>query len=302
MKHAAVLFFAIALVSCGSKKPVTTPDYLKEIEDYYAHRFERLKSETGWLNLAGLYWLKEGDNTFGSDSSNAIHMPDKAPPFGGVLTLTNGNVHLKTGKNATIFYKGTPANSMDLATDADSNTTVLDMGSLRWFIIRRGPDVGVRLRDLESDLVASFGGTERYPVDAAWRLDATWVPYEPAKQLLVPTILGTVDTSECNGALAFEIDGKAFQLDALGKKDDDQLFIIVGDLTNNIETYGAGRYLYVKQADSTGHIVLDFNKLYNPPCVFTDFATCPFPPAQNKLSVAITAGEKMYKGGHTHSK
>ncbi len=296
----ATLVLSLTLLHCGPAKPPTTEDYVKEIESYYAHRFERLKSETGWLNLAGLYWLSEGDNTFGSDSSNAIRMPDAAPPFAGILTLTRGRVYLKVAKDAAIFCKGLPVQTMELATDADSNTTVLDMGSLRWFIIKRGEQFGVRLRDLESDLVKQFKGTERYPVDAAWRLVATWDPYEPPKQILVPTILGTIDTSQCHGALVFDIDGKTYRLDALGEKKDDQLFIIFGDVTNNVETYGAGRYLYVSQADSLGHIVLDFNKAYNPPCVFTDFATCPFPPRQNKLSIAVTAGEKMYGKAHGH--
>jgi uncharacterized protein (DUF1684 family) len=292
------LFFMIIILGCGPGKPVTTPEYVKEIEEYYNPRFDRLRSETGWLNLVGLYWLKEGDNTFGSDSTNTIRMPDKAPPSGGVLTLRNGKIFLKAAKDAILFHKGNPVTSMEMATDADSNTTVIDMGSLRWFIIKRGSDFGIRLRDLESELVARFDGIDRYPVDAAWRFDARWEPYEPARQLLVPTILGTVDTSECNGALVFDVDGKTHRIDAVGKKTDDQLFLIFGDLTNNRETYGAGRYLYVKQADSLGRIVLDFNKAYNPPCVFTDYATCPFPPPQNKLHIAITAGEKMFKGGN----
>ncbi len=290
MKRVLTALTAALLLSCG---PETTTEYIQEIDAYYAKRYERLQSETGWLNLVGLYWLRDGDNTFGSDSSNQIVMPDKAPAFGGTLTLKNDLVTLTSHKDAPIFHNGSPVRKMELITDADSNTTVLDMGPLRWFIIRRGSQFGVRLRDLESELVASFQGIDRFPTDVRWRFTARWEPYAPARIIPVPTILGTMDSMECHGALAFDVDGETYRLDAMGRRDE-RLFLIFGDQTNNRETYGAGRYLYVDWPDSAGHIVLDFNKAYNPPCVFTDFATCPFPPPQNKLPIAIPAGEKKF--------
>ena len=83
----------------------------------------------------------------------------------------------------------------------------------------------------------------------------------------------------------------------MGRRAED-LFIVFGDASNGEETYGGGRFLSVAPPDSNGLVTLDFNRATNPPCVFTPFATCPLPPAENILPVAVTAGEKMWGAGH----
>ncbi len=299
MKISFFLMIMIIVWSCGrTDKPEVDRDYLNAIDQWHSNRLQNLKKENGWLNLIGLYWLKPGRNLFGSDPANAVILPkDKAPAHAGVFILDRGKVTIEVTGDASVTFDGHRVTSMRLFTDADTNTSVLQMGSLRWFIIQRGDQFGVRLRDLDSPAIRAFKGVERFPVDPSWKFLARWEPYEPPRRLLVPTILGTMDTSECAGALVFEAEGATHRLEPIGKSTDESLFVIFGDKTNGKDTYGGGRYLYVNQADSTGHIVLDFNKAYNPPCVFTEFATCPFPPIQNKLPIAITAGEKMY-GSH----
>ena len=95
------------------------------------------------------------------------------------------------------------------------------------------------------------------------------------------------------GAVEFQRDGKTYRLEALDEGGD-ELFLIYADRTSGHGSYGAGRYLYTAMPDAKGNVVLDFNQGYNPPCAFTAFATCPLPPPENRLDLAITAGEKAY--------
>jgi uncharacterized protein (DUF1684 family) len=169
----------------------------------------------------------------------------------------------------------------------------LEAGSLQWFIIKRDNLLGVRLRDLESDAIKKFTFIERYPVELSWRVEATLEVPAEKKVLSIANMVGQSIEQVSPGTLVFSWAGEEYRLDALeGNKD--ELFIIVGDETNGISTYGSGRYIYVKKPDAEGRVVLDFNTLYNPPCAFTIHATCLLPPEQNRLPFDITAGEKNY--------
>jgi uncharacterized protein (DUF1684 family) len=154
--------------------------------------------------------------------------------------------------------------------------------------------LGVRVRDLESAAVANFNGVDRYDVDPVWNVEASFEKYEPIKQISITNILGQTYTQPCPGALVFKIKDTTYRLDAIEDGTPGEYFIIFGDKTNEHETYPSGRYMYVKKEDENKKVVVDFNKSYNPPCAFTEFATCPLPPKQNVLNVAITAGEKNF--------
>jgi uncharacterized protein (DUF1684 family) len=167
-----------------------------------------------------------------------------------------------------------------------------------FYVINRNDRLAVRVKDSESPTRNGFQGVEAFPADPSWRVNAHFEAYPPGRTLQVPTILGTVDTMAEPGAVVFEHGGKTYRLDTVLEEGETDLFIIFGDLTNRHETYGGGRFLYAKPADAQGTVMLDFNRAYNPPCVFTPYATCPLPPPQNKLSVRVEAGEKMYGKQH----
>lgn len=289
------LFF---LLFQGCSKTVAdkgSPEYIKSIKEWRAERIKNLKKDNGWLNLAGLYWLKPGENTFGTNPGNDIVFPKgKAPGKIGTLILKNSNVELKVAPGVKVTEGGKPVKDMMLKNDMSGDPTVLDIGFLRWFIVQRGDRFGVRLRNLDADLVREFKGTDVYPVDESWKFKATFVKYDPPKIISIPTIIGTVEEDTCPGALLFDKDGNSYKLDAISEGD--RFFIIFADLTNGEETYGAGRFLYTSKPDSNGNVVIDFNKAYNPPCAFTPYATCPLPPKQNYMNIRVTAGEKKY--GH----
>ncbi len=268
--------------------------YVKSIEEWHTKRIENLKKEDGWLNLVGLYWLKEGDNKFGTDPSNDIVFPEgSAPAFIGSFYLQNDSVTVIINKGIDVTNNNKPIKEMLLKNDLTDNPTILALGSLRWFIIKRSNDIGVRLRDLDSPLVKKFKNINIYPIDKSWKVTAELSPYNPPKIITVPSIIGTQEQDTVDAALLFKLKGKTFKLDPL--IEGNEYFIIFADETNGKETYGGGRFLYAPLADSTGKTVLDFNKAYDPPCSFTEFATCPLPPKQNYMHIKVTAGEKSYQ-------
>lgn len=257
-------------------------------------RVERLKSKTGWLNLAGLYWLDEGENTIGSDSSNSIVFPEKAPAHIGKYILKNGRIRFVPAPGEDVIHGGTPATQMEIATDRSGDASLLESGSLAWFIIERSPRYGIRLRDYEHPAIGEFHEIETFPADADWKIMAEFDAFGEPGELLIPTVVGTVEKKICPGVLRFTVGGVEQEL--YPSEEEKRLFIIFADETSGLETYGSGRFLYTDKPAKDGTLVIDFNRSYNPPCAFTPFATCPLPPRENFLTVRIEAGEKF--AGH----
>jgi uncharacterized protein len=288
------LYCSLGLVALLLLASFTTGDsaYENEIRQWHEKRIESLKAESGWLNLAGLYWLKKGVNTFGSAEENDILFPaEKSRPFMGEVVLEKDKITLKAKPDAQIFLGDQPVTELDLFPEGKPVT--LKHGSLRWFVIKRGDKYAIRLRDLESEFLKGFTGIERYPVQEKWRVKAQFVPTK-GRTVSITDITGRTEDQVSPGKLVFKIDGKEYSLDAVGKPEN--LFLIFADQTNKHETYGSGRFLY-SSVESDGTAWLDFNKAINPPCAFSPYATCPLPPKQNKLALAVAAGEKRY-GDH----
>jgi uncharacterized protein len=289
-----LVLLLIVLTACNTNRG--NNEYTQSIKEWHKKRITALIKNRGWLTLAGLYWLEEGENTFGSDSSNQIIFPKKAPKFMGSLFLNDSLVTIKINDGIDVLIDSNRVTSMPLKNDNQKGMQVLSNGSLIWYIIKRTDKFGVRLKDTEHPNLKSFNGIEQFPIDAKWRVKARLEPYDSAKTIRIPNVLGQVSDSPCPGALVFEIAGKTYRLDPIADKNDDEYWLIFADETNEEETYGAGRFLYVDKVDSTGITYIDFNKAYNPPCVFSPYATCPLPPLQNRLPIRVTAGEKNW--GH----
>ncbi len=289
-------------LSIGCQKSTTSIDpekYRQEIGEWRKERLDRLTSEDGWLTLIGLFWLKEGENTIGSDSSSTVILPpEKAPKVVGPILLQKGSLRFKARPGSGVTYNNAPVTSMALQSDeASQGPTILRIGTLSFYALRRGDQYAVRVKDSQSPGRMSFKGLEYFPINPAWRFEARFEPYVPPKFLEIASQVGTMEKDSCPGALVFEMGGKTYRLDALIEKGrEDQLFIMFADETSGEETYAVGRQLYTSLPDSNNQVILDFNKAYNWPCVFTDFATCPIPPLQNRLSIRVEAGEKMYRG------
>lgn len=294
----------LALVACRPPAPAPFDEaaWKADIEAWRGEREKHLRDPEGWLTLAGLYWLKEGANSFGADPGNDLVFPaGKAPGKIGVLRREGSTVSVVVEPGVGLAADGTPitVSEFPLAADASGKPTLLTLGSLAFHLIRRGERVGIRLRDKESPLLASFSGMKSFPLGPSWRVTARFEPYTPAKTIKIPNVLGDVSDSPCPGALVFEYDGQTLRLEPIGSAGE-EMFLVFGDGTNGRETYGGGRFLDLPAPSADGTVVVDFNLAYNPPCVFTPYATCPLPPRQNRLAVAIEAGELMFEGGVAH--
>ena len=295
----ALLFLLAAGGSCNRRPPKSQVDpnvYTKEIEQWHQDRWKELNGENGWLTLVGLFWLNEGSNAVGSDSKMDVLLPTRnIPPKLGEFIVQKNSVWFFTvaegitfeGKPLTLYGKPQPLNS-----DAEDRPTILNYGSLSFQIIKRGDKFGLRVKDSQNPDRFNFKGTEFYPADLNWRVDAQFEPYNPPKPMPITNVLGMESAESSPGAVKFEIEGKEYRLDAMTEKNEPRLFMIMAYKTSGKDTYPAGRYLYVDPPDASGHTIIDFNKAYSPPCAFTKFATCPLPPRQNRLPIAIEAGEK----------
>ena len=275
------------------------PAYRAEIETWRAQREARLKGDGGWLQVVGLFWLKAGPTSFGTDPANGIVLPlASAPARAGVFELRDGKttVRMENGVEATVA--GTPVSVRELRPDVPGPADVLKLGPrLTLHVIERGGRYGIRLKDTQSALLKEFTGLRWFPVREDYRIDARFVAYDPPKTIPVPNILGQVEELPSPGYVAFTVGGREVRLDpVLEEPGADELFFIFRDQTAGKETYGAGRFLYTPMPKD-GVVALDFNRAYSPPCAFTPYATCPLPPKQNRLSVRIEAGE-MRSGHH----
>lgn len=267
--------------------------YEQELEQWRAKRLADLKGENGWLSLIGLFWLREGENRFGSDPAGEIVFPEgKAPAHAGTLRLAGGRVTLETQPGSGIRSGGREVSTLELQSDEGGQPTPLELGSLSFHVVKRGDRLGLRVRDRESPARAEFKGTEYYPADGKWVVSARFEPYEPPKKVPILNVLGMETEETAPGALAFEAGGREYRLQALREQGSEQFFIIFADQTSGRETYGAGRYLYADPPGADGRVTLDFNRAHSPPCAFTRYATCPLPPRENRLALRVEAGEK----------
>ena len=256
--------------------------YRSSVERWHSDRVARLQQPEGWLSLVALHWLTPGlnDVALGNGSVPAFRV---AVAEGGVRAFGDELRH--DGSRL-------PAEGLSLIADVDGDATKLELGSLQIILIRRGERLGLRVWDRMAEALRGFVGIDRFAVDPRWRIAASFEP-RPGHTIPVADIIGDVTEDPSPGSVSFSVDGVECSLDALEGGDNGELFLVFGDTTNGAETHAGGRFLYT-DPPVDGRVAVDFNLAYNPPCVFSPYATCPLPPAQNRLPVRIEAGEKTY--------
>jgi uncharacterized protein (DUF1684 family) len=291
-----VLFAAMSPRMAGAE---TAQDESARVADWRATRLASLTSETGWLTPVALYWLKDGENSFGRASTQAFALDDAALAADtGAFILADGRVRYVAHASTAMTYLGNPITSLDLVSDTAQKPTELVAGSLHFMLIERAGHLGIRVRDSVSPNRLQFKGLQYFPFQADWHVQARFDAYVPARRIPIVNILGMTQEMTSPGAIVFEREGRSWRLDAIQEAPGDrQLFVMFSDATSGRQTYGAGRFLYVGLPNAD-RIEVDFNEAFNPPCAFTDFATCPLPPQQNRLALGIHAGELKYQRAH----
>jgi uncharacterized protein (DUF1684 family) len=291
----ATSIFILCAIALAAVNAAPDAAYTQSFDKWKADLVEGLKQE--WLPLAGLFWLKPGENSFGTDPKNAVVFP-KGPAHAGSFTLQGKTVTATLAPEDNATVAGKPATKLELQPDITGNPTEVEMGSLRLHVIVRGERIGIRLKDVDSDAVRQFHVPQFFPLDLSYRVTATWLPSDGKRTVDVPNVLGDVTPTRVAGTAIFKINGQEVRLTDLGGDAAKQLFFVFSDTSSKTNTYPGGRFLKAGPV-ANGTVVLDFNRAYNPPCAITPYATCPLAPKENRLPVAITAGEQ-YDHKHSH--
>jgi len=291
--YALSFFLIFFLFSCQNDTP--DDSYTKEIEQWRAERLASLTKTDGWTTLIGLYWLKEGSQTFGSAEDNDIIFPENAAQHFGTITRTGDSLSVQFEENIEVQVNGAIKKSSQIKSDADTEMTKMTWNSLLWYAIKRGDRYGIRLKDSLSEMRTALTAIPHYPVDEKWKIEADFIPANQGDVIKIENILGQISENPLEGILSFTYQNKIYSLSATDGGPE-HYFVIIADETTGEDTYGGGRYMYVNRAGENGKTYLDFNKAYNPPCVFSPFATCPLPPEDNILPFAVLAGEQELEG------
>ena len=292
-------FFLIANVSCSNTTSAKkNEDFDKQEMKWREARDKSMRSPTSWLTIAGLYWLDEGENTFGTDKTNKLVLPpDSAPSFCGKFILGEGKVKVIAAEGTGIKIKNEEIEEKILTSDDQGNPDVLELNDLRMWVIKRGERCGIRMRDFNVQAYKEYKGLDFFPPSEKFRIKGNFVPYDKEKTIEITTVAGTKAEMISPGSVLFALDGKEYRLEAFKENEENtKLFIVFKDLTNGEETFAKGRFLTVDVLKN-GKVDLNFNRAVNPPCNYTPYATCPVPPHKaNWLNVRIEAGEKTYPG------
>jgi uncharacterized protein len=282
--------FAIALVASAETS------YQTEVEQWRQQREQELKADNGWLTVSGLFWLKEGVNTAGSDASSVVVLP-RGPAKFGEFDFQRGQIIFRPASGLAVNVNGKPAAAASkLKPDTEGNPDQVQLDGLTMFVIHRGDRYAIRLKDVASKFRKQFTGLHWFPVRQDYCVTAKFVAYDQPKLIAIPNVLGETSQMPSPGHVLFTLNGQSLRLDPV--VEEDHLFFIFRDETSAKGTYPPGRFLDAELAKD-GKVLLDFNKAYNPPCAFTPYATCPLPPKQNRLPVRIEAGEQFFgSSGH----
>jgi uncharacterized protein (DUF1684 family) len=266
-----------------------SPSLEQEVADYRAARIARLTAEDGWLTVVGKTWIGQGVHAVGAAPGSAIELPAGAPACAGWVTVSGASAIFQVSPTVTASFRGEP-----LSGPVELGSEGVRIGSITLQLIRRGDDMAVRVRDSEAPARAAFTEIPAYPVDPRFRVWANLRAHASEQKVVLEDGDGRPQEYVSPGLALFELGGVQVELEPVYDSDRQRLFVLFADATNRDETYGAGRFLYATLPED-GRLLLNFNLAFNPPCAFTPHATCPLPPANNRMPLRIEAGEKKPK-------
>ena len=273
--------------------PAHAADSWRADDEQYRRDLEaKLTSDTGWLTIAGLAFLTRPETTVGSDRSNDVVLPGATPPHVGTFVLSSdGHVSVRLQPNLQVkLLDGRPFTGGAIKSDGEGPPDRLVLGDVQVWVHESGDRRAIRIRDRNSPLRQAFTGMKWYAIDPAYRIEARYVPFDKPKPFAIPNLLGDIDRMSAPGQVTFTLNGAQHRMTPF--IDDDELWFVFRDLTSGETTYPAARFLYTP-LPMDGKVVLDFNRAENPPCAFNQFATCPLPPPEDRMTVRVEAGELL---------
>lgn len=294
-KLTSLLFSSLLVFIPLTVTAESAPSHEDEIKEWRQSRNERLASDDGWMTLVGLEWLQEGENTVGSDPASAARIPG-GPASWGTLFLKGDELRFVPAKGSGVTVDDATVEDAILMADNQGTPSVVRSGDLSFYVIFR-ESYGLRIKDRKAPALLEFSSVPVYSIQQDWKVDARFVPASDDQTIEIADVLGHLSPTPVYGYAEFERGGQTYRLLGLGDENSESMWFLFADRTSGRETYGAGRFLYSNGLPANGRVVVDFNKAYNPPCAFNDYSTCPLPPHENRLDLAVTAGEKDY---HSH--
>lgn len=271
---------------------IQTENHQQAVEAWRASRHERLLQPDGWLTLVGLEWLEEGENSIGTAVDNDIQLSG-GPAYWGSVLLQNDKLHFNNLETEKVRINDESLPYAQLIPDTEGVPTIVSSGTLSINAIFRG-SFALRIKDSTAKALQNFKGVDNYPINESWRLNGRFTRAAEGTVLEITNVLGQVNESPVFGTFEFDMDGKSHSMLGLGDSESESLWFIFADRTTGHGTYGAGRYLYSDGMPVNGHLIVDFNKAYNPPCAFNPYSTCPIPPQRNRMNLLVEAGEKDF--------
>lgn len=294
--HVRLLTAAILTAGAGVTTLVgAVNDYEAEVMAWRADREARLKADDGWLTVSSLFFLREGQTSFGSSQRNDFVVPH-IPPEAGVFELRDGHVTVRAPADGRLTVDGETVETAQLY-PADQPVTV-SLGPVSLWVHVSGERLAIRVRDTDADLRKNFTGLDWFPVDDAYRVRGKFTPHAEPMTVKMLNILGDIETYTSTGYVTLTVGGQETRM--LPVNSGERLWFIMRDGTSGAETYSAARFLYADAPDADGWTTVDFNRAYNPPCAFNPHTTCPLPPPDNRLDARVEAGEKAYRGPGAH--
>jgi uncharacterized protein (DUF1684 family) len=286
-------FFVFATMADENPSAVQqNEDHRQAIEAWRSNRHERLLRSDGWLTLVGLEWLKDGENRVGSAADNDIRLSG-GPEYWGSVFLKGDKLRFVSHDTDNVMINGEPSPEIDLIADVDGDPTLVASDNLSFYTIFR-ESFALRVKDSQAPVLLSFKGLDNYPIDESWHITGRFVRAETGTVIEIANVLGQISESPVYGTIEFDMNGETHRLLGLGDAHSKSLWFIFADRTSGHGSYGAGRFLYSETMPENGHLIIDFNKAYNPPCAFNPYSTCPLPPQENRMDLLVTAGEKDF--------
>ncbi|MFS8372759.1 DUF1684 domain-containing protein [Xanthomonas campestris pv. armoraciae] len=299
------MLVAVGVLGCGREAPpapapvALDKTFLADNAAWREARLTELRAPDGWTSLVGLHWLSLKAHYIGRSADSGIRLA-MGPPKMGMVSSERDAVWFVPERGAALTVGGKPlTGKIRFQSDVDPQPTLIgfDDGKGVLSLIHRGDRYALRVKHADAPSRTGFAGLEYWPIDPSWRIQARYVPNNVGKTIPIVDIVGISSEQPNAGAIEFERDGKTYRLEAIGEPGR-PMFVVFADRTSGHGSYSAGRFLDLEAPDASGHVVVDFNRAINPPCAFTPFATCPLPPPENRIDLAVSAGEKAYKAAH----
>jgi len=296
-RNTLALVLIAACAGCGRSWPEPPPvDPAKYQQDYKVWRDERQETLLFAIKILGVWPLESGDNTFGSEGSLPIVLPARVSP------ARAGSFHVTGSKVEVVPAPGVPLRQGGSLLKAPAEVEEVTLGSVTMQVFSMGEGATERRFVTASDdkhpALEHLAPIETFPLDPRWRVAARFDAYESPRPVRIANVRGGATEMSAPGDLVFHVNGQEQRLMAIASSDSHEFFVMFKDPTNRSTTYRGYRMLSPQAVANGKWTVLDFNVASNPPCAYSPYTTCPLPPPQNQLQVAIEAGEKRHPTAH----